>query len=224
MSLRVDHPLVQHGGLIFLGQILLVMLVPLVDRGEVHTPVELFAAATAVSAMTILLLGRQRFALGLAVLAVVAFVGFLFRGDAIQIRLPGTILLMAAYLWGSSLSVRHAFSAELRASQRILCGASGFVMLGFMFAAVHMVVGNSLPGAYVMQTDVAGDAPPRWIDYIWLSFSTLTTAGYGDLAPVGRWANAACTLEALCGILFPATLIARIASLPSAPSGEDGSR
>jgi hypothetical protein len=58
---------------------------------------------------------------------------------------------------------------------------------------------------------------PRWIDFVWLSFSTLTTAGYCDLAPIGRWASAVCTLEALCGILFPATLIARIASLPAHP-------
>jgi hypothetical protein len=211
MNLRVDHPLVQHGGIIFLGQILLVMLVPLVDRGEIHTPVELFAAATAVSAV------------GLAFLAAVSFTGFLLVGETIQIRLPGTVLLMVAYLWGSSLSVRHAFSAELRASQRILCGAAGFVMLGFMFAALHTVLGNNVPGAYVMQTDVVDQVQPRWIDYIWLSFSTLTTAGYGQLAPVGRWANAVCTLEALCGILFPATLIARIASLPAMPSGQESS-
>jgi hypothetical protein len=58
---------------------------------------------------------------------------------------------------------------------------------------------------------------PRWIDFVWLSFSTLTTAGYCDLAPIGRWASAVCTLEALCGIPFPATLIARIASLPANP-------
>jgi hypothetical protein len=60
------HPLVQHGGLIFLGQILLVLLVPLVDRGEVHTPVEMFAGAIAVSAVTVLLLGHRGPAVGLA--------------------------------------------------------------------------------------------------------------------------------------------------------------
>lgn len=217
MPFRTAHPLVQHGGIIFLGQILLVLLVPLVDRGEQHTPVELFAGAIAVSALTVLLLGQRRFALGLAAISGLALVGFLLRGDTIQIRLPGTIVMMAAYLWGSSLSVRHAFSAEVKASQRILCGAAGFVMLGFMFAAVHILVGNAAPGSYVFQSDFAGQGTPRWIDFIWLSFSTLTTAGYGDVAPVGRWANALCTLEALCGILFPATLIARIASLPTSP-------
>jgi hypothetical protein len=58
------------------------------------------------------------------------------------------------------------------------------------------------------------------VDFLWLSFSTLTTAGYSDMRPVGSWPCAIATLEGLCGILYPATLIARIASLPAA--GESG--
>jgi len=211
------HPLVQHGGLIFLGQILLVLLVPLVDRGQVHTPVELFAGAIAVSAVTVLLLGHRGPAVGLAAVCGLAIVGLLVRGEMLEIRLPGTILLVVAYVWASSLCVRHAFAADLPATQRILCGAAGFVMLGFVFAALHTLLGLASPGSYVLPAALEGGRSPRWIDFVWLSFSTLTTAGYGDLAAVGRWAGALCTLEALCGILFPATLIARIASLPATP-------
>ena len=40
-------------------------------------------------------------------------------------------------------------------------------------------------------------------------------------APVNAAACAISTLESLCGILFPATLIARIASLPAVPRGND---
>ena len=58
-SFFARHPLIQHGGIIFFGQILLVLLVPLVDQGEVHTPVEMFVGAIAVSAMTVLLLGHR---------------------------------------------------------------------------------------------------------------------------------------------------------------------
>lgn len=221
-SFLARHPLVQHGGLIFLGQILLVLLVPLVDRGEVHTPVELFAGAIAVSAMTVLLLGHRRPALGLAAISGLAVVGLLVRGEMLEIRLPGTILLVVAYVWGSSLCVRHAFVGDVPAAQRILCGAASFIMLGFVFAALHTLVGVASPGAYVLSAALEGARSPRWIDFVWLSFSTITTAGYGDLAPVGRWASALCTLEALCGILFPATLIARIASLPATPRTNSG--
>lgn len=215
MSFLARHPLVQHGGLIFLGQILLVLLVPLVDRGETHTPVAMFAGAIAVSAVTVMLLGHHRPALVLAATCGLAVISLLVRGDTMEIRLPSTVVLMVAYIWGSSLCVRHAFVGNVAASQRILCGAASFIMLGFVFAVLHTLLGLAASGAYVLPADLEGGRSPRWLDYVWLSFSTLTTAGYGDLAPVGRWANALCALEALCGILFPATLIARIASLPS---------
>ena len=78
--------------------------------------------------------------------------------------------------------------------------------------------GGWMDGVYEVGPIAGSSHEPRWIDFVWLSFSTLTTAGYGDLAPISPWANALCTLEALCGILFPATLIARIASLPATPT------
>ena len=216
-SFLARHPLIQHGGIIFFGQILLVLLVPLVDQGEVHTPVEMFVGAIAVSAITVLLLGHRGPALVLAAFCGLAVVGLLLRGELLEMRLPGTIVLLVAYIWGSSLCVRHAFSTEIVAAQRILCGAAGYIMLGFVFAALHTLLGLTSPGAYILPADLAGGRPPRWIDFVWLSFATLTTAGYGELVSVGRWASALCTLEALCGVLFPATLIARIASLPSGP-------
>lgn len=216
------HPLAQHGGLIFLGQILLVLLVPLVDRGERHTPVEMFAGAIAVSAITVLLLGHRAPAVVLVAVSGLSIVSLLLWGEALPIRLPGTILLVVAYVWGASLSVRHAFSADIAASQRILCGAASYVMLGFVFAVLHTVLGLAAPAAYVRPLDLEEIHEPRWIDFLWLSFSTLTTAGYADLSPVGAWANALCTLESLCGILFPATLIARIASLPAGAAHELG--
>jgi hypothetical protein len=165
----------------------------------------------------VLLLGYRKPALILVALGGLAVVALLGRGDMLAIRLLGTIVLVIAYLWSSSLCIQHAFVGEVAASQRILCGAASFIMLGFVFAVFHTLLGMNSPGTYVLPA-AEGGCPPRWIDFIWLSFSTLTTAGYVDLAPVGRWASALCTLEALCGILFPATLIARIASLPATPA------
>ncbi len=53
-------------------------------------------------------------------------------------------------------------------------------------------------------------------DYDWLYFSfvTLTTLGYGDITPIARSARALAMLEALIGQLYPAIIIARFVSLP----------
>lgn len=212
------HPLAQHGGLIFLGQILLVLLVPLVDRGERHTPVEMFAGVIAVSAITVLLLGHRLPAVVLVAVSGLSIVLLLLWGEALPVRQPGTVLLVVAYVWGASLSVRHAFSADIAASQRILCGAASYVMLGFVFAVLHTVLGLAAPAAYVRPLDLEGIREPRWIDFLWLSFSTLTTAGFGDVVPVSSWARLVCTLEAVTGVMFPAIFIARLVTEASEDS------
>jgi len=206
-----------HGGLIFCGQILLVILAPFFDEGERHTPASMFVAAIAVSAVTVLLLGHRRSATILAVVCGLAVTAIVGDGQRFAVRLPGMLVLAIAYAYAASLSVRHAFATDVAAKQRILCGAAGYVMIGFIFAVLHTLLGLWKDGAYVLPEIEAG-RPTRWIDYLWLSFSTLTTAGFGDLMPVGQWANMLCALEAIAGILFPATLIARIASLPTAPT------
>ena len=59
----------------------------------------------------------------------------------------------------------------------------------------------------------------RWV---YFSFVTLTTVGYGDISPVARAARSLAMLEALIGQLYPAVILARLVSLPRdgpSPSG-----
>jgi hypothetical protein len=118
------------------------------------------------------------------------------------------------------LGLYDAFTAEMRVSQRILCGAAGFVMLGFIFTAARGMVATFELGTYVLATDVEGDRSPRWVDFLWFSFSTLPTAGFSDATPVGSWPCAVAALEGLCGILYPATHIARITAMPASGQSE----
>jgi hypothetical protein len=217
MDPRRLRPTDHHGGLIFAGQMLLVLAAAWLDEGERHTPASVFAAAIAVSAVTVLLLGHRRSATFLAALSGLAVAGILIDGERLEIRLPGMLVLAVVYAWAASLSVRHAFATDVAAAQRILCGAAGYVMIGFIFAVLHALVDGWRDGAYLLPAGPEAVRTPRWLDFIWMSFSILTTAGFAELAPVDRWASMLCTLEAITGILFPATLIARIASLPSRP-------
>jgi hypothetical protein len=56
-------------------------------------------------------------------------------------------------------------------------------------------------------------------DWLYFSFVTLTTVGYGDITPIGRAARALAMLEGLVGQLYPAIIIARFVSLPSNSKG-----
>jgi hypothetical protein len=48
---------------------------------------------------------------------------------------------------------------------------------------------------------------------LYFSFSTLTTAGFGDITPVHPLARSLANFESVIGQLYPATLLARLVSL-----------
>ena len=84
-----------------------------------------------------------------------------------------------------------------------------YLMLGVMWAFVYAMLNTLLPNAF---TEGAGRT--RGIaDWVYFSFVTLTTVGYGDIVPIARAARSLAMLEALVGQLYPAIIIARLVSL-----------
>ena len=208
-----------HGLLLFAGQILLVLLIPILDREPRTMPVAYTIIGMATTLALMAMLGYRRIAAGFALLGTAAILWAASHELATaEARLPVMLMLAVAYCVSVYIGVYHALFAPLLPAQRILSGAASFVMIGFLFAILHGFLGAFQFGKYILPGDIEGPRLPRWTDFIWLSFSTLTTAGFGDMVPVGPWPCAVATLEGLCGILYPATLIARIASLPAGGS------
>ena len=210
-----------HGLLMFLSQILLVLLVPVFDRGERAAPLAITLASLGVALANLVMLGYRRLPLAMGLIGAPAVAWATWNPEVtVATRMPAVIALVTTYAASVYLSVQYAFAEEMRPSQRILCGAASFVMLGFMFTAAHGAVAAFGLGTYRLSAELEGGRLPRWVDFVWLSFSTLTTAGFGDTTPIGSWPCAVAALEGLCGILYPATLIARIAAIPA--KGEEG--
>jgi hypothetical protein len=63
--------------------------------------------------------------------------------------------------------------------------------------------------------------PPDWI---YLSFVTLTTVGYGGITPHGHATRSLAILEALIGQLYPTIVLARLVSLHVAGNRPDTNR
>lgn len=206
----------RHGMLIFLGQVGLICLVPLFDTGQRLTPGGFVIIALALAIATVWLLGYQWLMLLLAGTSTFAccWTAFHIVSD-LGFRLPPLIVFMLVKLAVIYLCIRQAFKDGVPGPQRIYCGAASFIMLGIFFAALHALVGTFGYGHYALPQEFENGREIRWVDHIWFSFATLTTAGYSDMVPTGSLPLTIATFEGLCGILFPATLIARIASLPA---------
>ncbi len=92
---------------------------------------------------------------------------------------------------------------------RIQGAVAAYLMLGFSWALAYELVALLVSGAF-SGTGLGGAERPS---FIYFSFVTLTTLGYGDITPVHPVARSLAVAEALTGQLYPAILLARLVSL-----------
>jgi hypothetical protein len=101
--------------------------------------------------------------------------------------------------------------------ERIQGSVAVYLLLGLTWASAYELLHILRPEAW---TGAASEAPisQTWIYY---SFVTLTTMGYGDITPVHPVARSLAILEAVTGQLYLAITLARLVAL-HIKSGEKG--
>jgi hypothetical protein len=82
-----------------------------------------------------------------------------------------------------------------------------YVLLGMLWAFTFGAIGALQSDPFFAQLSDATTA-----DYLYFSFVTLTTTGYGDLTAAGGLGRAVAVLEALLGQLYLVTIVAVIVS------------
>jgi hypothetical protein len=99
----------------------------------------------------------------------------------------------------------------------ILGAISVFTLLGLLFGFLFIALGRLENG------DVfAGVSHAQARDYLFFSYTTLTTTGYGNLVPAGDIGQILSVVEMLTGQIFLVTLVAGLVSLwrPGARAAE----
>jgi hypothetical protein len=95
-----------------------------------------------------------------------------------------------------------------------------YILVGVAWAQAYQLISILVPKAFYSASLHTNSLDRS--TWIYFSFVTLTTAGYGDILPVAPQARSLTNLEALVGQLYPAIVLARIVSLHLA-GGESGS-
>ena len=109
---------------------------------------------------------------------------------------------------------------ESRVTKDVLFAAiSVYLMMGIMWAGIYAFMSNLDPSSFYIGSFENKD--PNFI-YAYYSFVTLTTLGYGDIAPMTDIAYSLAILEAIIGQLFLTVLIARLVALHITHSNEQG--
>lgn len=93
----------------------------------------------------------------------------------------------------------------------LLRGLAAYVLIGYLWACLYIVVVGLQPGAIQGLSE-----PASWGDFVYFSFVTLTTLGFGDIVPVAPPARSLSIAEAVVGQIYIAVVIAKLVSLHGA--------
>jgi Ion channel len=127
------------------------------------------------------------------------------RDGALGIAALLQILLLA---WAAGSVLRAVLHEEKVGFRTILGAISVYLIFGLLFASLYVAIDRLQAGAFfdpVTELDTG--------DYVFFSFTTLTTTGYGNLVPGGQPGKMFSVLEMLLGQIFLVTLIAGLVSL-----------
>jgi hypothetical protein len=118
--------------------------------------------------------------------------------------LPVALLVTATLPITLSRVVRHR-----RVTHETVLGAlCTYVLVGLLFAFLYLAVDSLRDGPFFAQP---GDHLQS--EYVYFSFVSLTTLGFGDLSPSVGLPQALTALEALLGQIFLVTMVARLVTL-----------
>jgi hypothetical protein len=193
-------------------QLAAVLLYPLADDNH--------AGRALLSVMGVLVLG-------LVVLAVRSSPGL--TSVAVGLALPATVLLLIQAMTGSDDLLPYSSALEaivyfyaagaliaymladhtITRDELFAVGAT-FTLVAWAFAYVFTVVQAIEPGSFT----AAGDAGERsWMELLYMSFTTLSGVGIGDVVPVQPFARAVVMLEQVAGLGYIAVVVSRLVGL-----------
>jgi hypothetical protein len=104
--------------------------------------------------------------------------------------------------------VRRVSTHKVVTNETVLGAVCVYLLLGFSFTFVYAAIGFLSSAPFF-----AGQPAATANAYLFFSYSTLTTVGYGNLVPAGNVGQTFAMLEALFGQIYLVIVVARLVSL-----------
>lgn len=107
--------------------------------------------------------------------------------------------------------MRFIFIARTITRDVLYAATTLYVLLGAFFVPVFGLLETLTPGSF--RDGTAPDAPVHWQQLVYYSYTTLATAGYGDVLPLSPWARSLANVEMVVGVLYLTIIMARLVGL-----------
>ena len=148
-----------------------------------------------------------RIAIPLAVITLaMVWLATLVPGPAIVYT--GRTLLAVFFVLTTVQLVLYLVRATSANMAMVLASVCGYLMIAIVYGLAYNIVDG-----FVLASFSSGMAGADASDYLYFSLVTLTTLGYGDIAPIHPITRSLATTEAVFGQFYVAVIVARLVSL-----------
>ena len=207
MKIRLRETM--RGGLrtLLASLILLLVLFPVLDEGPLGRAVlVILSTVIALSGAYAASRDRRRLAtaLLLAMPALAARWSFVFVPTP-AVRGAALATSIVFYVYTILLILDYVLRTEEVTVDEIYGAVSVYVLIGFVWGMGYGLLELARPGSI---RSASGPLAPG--DFMYFSFTTLMTVGYGDMYPAAPVARSLAIVEAMLGIIFIAVLIGRL--------------
>ena len=157
-------------------------------------------------------------AIGLAAPAFVLQIYYLSdRGDVAFFLAGISAALVLIFTLGNILA--YVLRLGPVTEDRIAAAVCAYLLIGLLWAGFYAFTDVLVPESFIALG--GGVRKGHFYELVYFSFTTLTTTGYGDIAPVSFEARALANAEQLIGIFYIALLIARLTALYRSPGARE---
>lgn len=161
---------------------------------------------------------KQLFFIVIAVLvSLLRIVSFLT--GSVTLQLVGYALAIVFFALLARMVMQHIFKGGPVNYYRIEGSVVVFMIIGIVYAWFYTLLEAIQPGSFAI-TEPSQNYQDMFSQFLYFSFVTMTTLGYGDMIATGSLAKSLVIFQGMIGLLYPVILIARLVSLEVAHSAQ----
>ncbi len=220
---QLNHFIIRHRLLIFLCLLLgLLVIFPFMQGplGRYSALLELVFSLTLIMGIYIVSANKQLLTISVllgAMIFTVIWFNLILQNHNLQ--LFGLVLEIVFFIMTTAVIISHVLSYRRVTADKIYGAICGYLLIGFVWALIYSLIEHANPGSFSMnqglpQAYYYNTTLPNYLaHFIYFSFVTITTLGYGDITPITHVSRVLSAIEAVMGQLYIAILIARLVGL-----------
>jgi hypothetical protein len=152
---------------------------------------------------------------------VVVLLGASMIWPSTHLDIAASAVLATFYFYSAGALIAYMLQDTVASLDEFYAVGATFTLLAWAFAHLYIVGQALVPGSFAGAVDP--EKARTWMDLLFLSFTTLSGVGLGDIVPLSPLARALVMLEELAGIMYIALVVSRLITLAAAAKNSSSS-